>query len=358
VVVDHPAGTEVHPTSKMLPGKPFMPHEIWTLHRQRPLQRAWRNDGLDVTELLARRDGQQTGPVKLRIPQLRGLAEPYEVTLDFGPLDRDRPLVLALTGWLRFGGGMANVAASHDPELPFPFPTLEVETSNHNWKPLDLVVGVPCGKTKTILVNLAGVLPPGSLKLRLRTAYELYWDRAALFERADPSGTRSVQLSPQTTDLHWRGYSEYENQPMDRPLTPRYAHTSPNPQWRLMPEGWCTRYGAVDELVARKDDALILLNSGDELTLSFAADDLPASQSGLIREFFLYSVGWEKDSDFHVEKGWTVEPLPFHGMDDQRYGQQARPAMDGNVWIAKYNTRWVGPETLRRQPQRLGSVKQ
>jgi len=57
-------------------------------------------------------------PIQLRIPQLRGLAEPYSVTLDFGPLAVERPLVLALTGWLRFGGGMANVAASHDRNCP------------------------------------------------------------------------------------------------------------------------------------------------------------------------------------------------------------------------------------------------
>ena len=36
VVVDHPAGTMVLPTSKLHPGKPFPPHELWTL---RPLSK-------------------------------------------------------------------------------------------------------------------------------------------------------------------------------------------------------------------------------------------------------------------------------------------------------------------------------
>jgi hypothetical protein len=39
--------------------------------------------------------------------------------LPFGPLPVNRPLVLALTGWIHFGGGMANIAASLDPTLPF-----------------------------------------------------------------------------------------------------------------------------------------------------------------------------------------------------------------------------------------------
>jgi hypothetical protein len=67
-----------------------------------------------------------------------------------------------------------------------------------------------------------------------------------------------------------------------------------------------------------------------------------------VREFFLYSVGWDKDSDFHVECGTTVGPLPFHGMADQLYGKQERPAGIDDAWIEKWNTRWVGPLTLSR----------
>src|SRR5262249_17390873 len=137
VVVDHPAGTEAHTNGKLLPGKPFPPHEIITLHRRHPLNHATRSDGLDVTAALKGTDGTLVSPVRLRIPQLRGLAEPWNITLDFGPLPADRPLVLALTGWLRFGGGMANVAASQDPNLPFPFPTLAAETEDGNWKSVD-----------------------------------------------------------------------------------------------------------------------------------------------------------------------------------------------------------------------------
>jgi hypothetical protein len=55
VVVDHPAGTLVCPTSKMHPGKPFPPHELWTLRPVAALKQATRSDGLDVTELHWRR---------------------------------------------------------------------------------------------------------------------------------------------------------------------------------------------------------------------------------------------------------------------------------------------------------------
>ena len=122
--------------------------------------------------------------------------------------------MLALTGWLRFGGGMANIAASHDPNLPFPFPTLEVETPDGSWQPVDVTVGAPAGKTKTILVDLAGKLAAGSRRLRLSAAFEIHWDRIALFERAGLTAqTTSPRLSPARTDLHWRGFSEFEDLP-------------------------------------------------------------------------------------------------------------------------------------------------
>ena len=359
VVVDHPANVKVCTTSKMLPGKPFVPHELITLQHPYPLLQATNQLGTEVTAELKSADGRFVSPAKLRIPQLRGLAEPSEVTLDFGPLPVDRPLVLVMNGWLRFGGGMANVAASHDPDLPFPFPRLEVEVASvgsagaavateGQWRPVDVAVGVPCGKTKTIVVDLSRKLPAGSRRLRIKTAYELHWDQAELWERADGASTRITSYPPTKTSLHWRGFSDFEDLPWYFPLTPDYDKVRANPHWRITPAGWCTRYGPVGDLLLKKDNALVLLNGGDELTLSFALAQLPPKPPGSVREFFFYSVGWDKDSDFHVERGTTVEPLPFHGMDDQAYGRQPRPGFENDAWLTHYNTRWVGPMTLSR----------
>ena len=357
VVVDHPAGNRVCSTSKMLPGRPFLPHELIALCHPRPLRHAENHLGADVTDALRTLDSRLVSPTHLRVPQLRGLAEPSSVTVDFGPLPVERPLVLVLNGWLRFGGGMANIAASHDPNLPFPFPQLAVEVmqpdaagnaSSSRWRPVDVTVGVPCGKTKTITVDLSGKLPPGSRRLKLTTAYELHWDQIELWERDSAAPIRITRLAPSKTDLHWRGFCEFEDLPWFYPLTPNYEKVESNPHWRITPSGWCTRYGPVDELIAAKDNALVLLNGGDELTLVFAEDRIPPKPAGYDREFFFYSVGWDKDSDFHVATGTTVGPLPFHGMDDQRYGSEERPAMANDDWMNKYNTRWVGPQTLTR----------
>ena len=354
LVVDHPAGTQVYPTSKLHPGKPFPPHELWTLRTVATLKQAVRNDGLDVTSALAQTDGQRVSPVALREPQLRGLAEPYSVTMDFGDLPLEKPLVLVLNGWLRFGGGMANIGASLDKDLPFPFPTLEAGLADGSWQPLKIDVGAPAGKTKTILVDLNGKLPVGTKKLRLSTAFEIYWDSALIAERVEASANHPTTLAPANADLHWRGYSDFIPGPASMPLTPDYAKVQFAPPWQITPAGWCTRYGRVEELVSKRDDALVLLNGGDELALSFPAKELPAKPAGLERDFFLYVVGWDKDADVHVGRGWQVEPLPFNGLDDQAYGQQARPAGLNDAWIAKYNTRWVGQRIPHRVEPRAG----
>jgi hypothetical protein len=347
VVVDHPEDTEVVSTDKLVPGKPFPPGRIMTLGARKALLAARTLERADVTQALNESDWVMVSPPKLHIPQRRGMAERHGVELDFGPLDVKKPLALALTGWLRFGGGMANIAASHLPDLPFPFPVLELERDG-KWEKVNVTAGAPAGKTKTIVVDLEGKLPPGAHKLRLTAGFEIHWDRIALFEKAGESNTRVTTLAADSSDLHWRGFSEFEDLPWTQPLTPKYDVVSSDAKWRVAVSGWCTRYGEVNELIAKRDEALVLLNGGDELTLRFDEKHVPATAPGMVRDFFLYTDGWDKDADFHVAEGTRVEPLPWHGMDDQLYGKEARPAGLADRWIAKYNTRWVGPETLKR----------
>jgi hypothetical protein len=352
VAVDHEPGTEVHSTDKLLPGKPFPPGTLLTLQNERALLKAELLHGQDVTAALKAVDGHRVSPPKLRSPQLRGLAESHGLILDFGSLDARKPFVLVMNGWLRFGGGMANMAASHDPALPFPFPALEVEVAPDTWKSLDVVVGAPAGKTKTILVDLDGKLPPTSRRLRLNHALEIHWDRIALMEKKINARTHITFIPPGEADLHFRGFSALENLPHDWPLTPVYDTVSPNSYWTITPGGWCTRYGDVSELITARDEGLALLNGGDELTMKFPVSSIPIKPPGTIRQFFLYVDGWDKDSDFHVTAGTTVDPLPFHGMNDQLYGIEQRPPFPSDALHRKYNTRWVEGKALKQTANR------
>jgi Flp pilus assembly protein TadD len=353
VVVDHDPSTEVHTTDKLLPSGPFPKGTLVTLHQEHPLQRAERLDGQEVTSALKAVDGRRVSPPTLRVPQLRGLAEPHGLILDFGPLDTSKPLVLVMNGWIRFGGGMANIAASLDPSLPFPFPSLEAEVAPGLWKAVEVTVGAPAGKTKTILVDLEGKLPSGARRLRLKEAFEIYWDRIALLEKEYSPATKVAFISPSQADLHFRGFSALQELPPDCPLTPDYDKVSANSCWTITPGGWCTRYGDVLPLVSARDEGLVLINGGDELTLRFSVGSVPPKPPGSKREFFLFSDGWDKDSDFHVAAGTQVEPLPFHGMRDQDYGQEKRPEFPSDALHGKYNTRWVEGQVLKQaRPER------
>jgi hypothetical protein len=122
------------------------------------------------------------------------------------------------------------------------------------------------------------------------------------------------------------GFSEIKSRVPGHPQTPDYDKVSARPPWRTTPQGWCTRYGDVLDLVKARDERLVLLNAGDALRLRFDARKLPPVPKGLVRTFFFYSVGWDKDADYNVVEGDSVEPLPVGA---------------GGDWRLEFNTRWV-----------------
>ena len=83
--------------------------------------------------------------------------------------------------------------------------------------------------------------------------------------------------------------------------------------------------------------------------LEFPTDGLAALPEGWVRDYFLCVVGWDKDADYHVVAGDAIEPLPWRGMDDQKYGREPRPAFPSDDLHQRLNTRWVGPRPLARR---------
>jgi hypothetical protein len=62
----------------------------------------------------------------------------------------------------------------------------------------------------------------------------------------------------------------------------------------------------------------------------------------------VWSVGWDKDTDYYTVLGDQIEPWPWHGMDDQAYGRQRRPEFASDDLMKTYTTRWVGPRVPTR----------
>ncbi len=333
--VDHPRDVEIHPTDKLMP-PPFPPSELKAMSSRKALLKAEGDDGVDRTEALREIDGDFASP-GLPLPSpYRGMCHPLTLTFDFGPVDPGGLLILALTGWLQYGDASTNIAMSQNSALTVISPTLFAESAAKGWTPVDLVVGMPAGKTKTVLCDLAGKLPKDSRRLRLTTTFEIRWDRIALFERAASTDTTLHQLSPKVARLRWRGFSELRSRRLGHPSTPDYDKVSQFPPWRTTPQGWSTRYGDVLDLVTTRDNRMAILNSGDALALEFDAAGLPSLSPGMTRSFFFYSVGWDKDADHNVVDGDTVDPLPWESVNTGPGGVDSE-----EDWRLEYNTRWV-----------------
>lgn len=331
IAVDHADDVEVHPTDKLMP-PPFPTSELWAVADVRSADSVVSSDGLDRTADLVSIDNVFGEPGEVLPPPFRGMCHPLTLTMDFGALDGLAHPVLVMTGWLRYGSASVNIAIEQNPGIEVIPPTLEVETADGVWQRVDVVVGMPAGKTKTILVDLRGKLPAGTKRLRLTSTFEIRWDRIAVGRRVPLANAAVTKVSPSQAELYFRGFPEMTSRVARGPITPDYQRMSKTPAWRTTPAGFCTRFGDVLELVDRADERIAILNGGDAVTLTYPADALPSLADGKTRSFFFYSVGWEKDADHNVVDGDTVEPLPVDVLDK-----------DGNVkpWHRKYNTRWV-----------------
>lgn len=366
--VDHGSDVEIHVTDKLM-SPPFPLSEIWALgHRHTPIS-ARGSDGVDRTAELREVDGRFAQPGALLPPPYRGMCHPLDITLDFGDTDdalgsnagdSRRRWVLALTGWLQYGQAGANIAISQNPDCVVIPPRLSVEDADGCWTPLDVVVGMPAGKTKTILVDLEGKLPTGFRRLRLSNTFEIRWDRIALFERRTLAEDAIISASPIAAEVRWRGFSDLRSRAPDHPTTPDYELVHAQPPWRSTLEGWCTRYGDMLELIAARDDELAIINGGDAIRIEFDAAAFAPKRNGRSRTYLFYSVGWEKDGEYNVVHGDTVEPGPLPlgssppSTDERRANGAVEDASNGDAPIAserlsdKYNTRWVPRDQLRK----------
>jgi hypothetical protein len=113
-----------------------------------------------------------------------------------------------------------------------------------------------------------------------------------------------------------------------------------------------TRYGDVRALLNAADDRFAIFSSGEGVKLDFDPRKLPALPAGWVRDYFFYADGFEKDLDFYAAHGFTVEPLPRHGLISYPYpdGQQYPADAEHLNYQLDYNTRQRSdhlPATLR-----------
>jgi hypothetical protein len=258
--------------------------------------------------------------------------------------------MLYLTGWIFYGDTSLNVSLSQGqrPERPSP-PVLEVPDGHGGWKTALPSMGYPAGKTKTMPLDLSDVLERSDPRVRIRTNLEIYWDRIAYTVDEAPAPAVQTPAPLDSARLFFHGFSRSVREGPDSPHVFLHDDVDSAPRWADM-AGLYTRYGEVRELLAAIDDRYVVLKGGDAVRLEFDASRLPPLPAGWTRDYVLVLDGWEKDADKNTVAGQTVEPLPFHGMDDTRYGSPEQKYPDDAAhrrFREDYLTRPGGPDEFR-----------
>jgi hypothetical protein len=351
--VDHPVGVELVPNEKMVP-PPFPRKALFTVSR--PLTpRARDGRGRDRTDEIAREDGTYLGG--FAPTRYQGIVAPHDLVLELPEAAAARRVMLYLTGWIFYSDTSIQVALSQQEGTAGQPPRLEVPDGRGGWRTALPAMGYPAGKTKTMPVDLSDVLVRSDPRVRIRTNLAIYWDRIAYTVDEEPASLVVTPLPLSSAELFDRGFSRMTREGPEAPQVFVHDDVSPGPRWADM-AGLYTRFGDVRELLTEADDRYVVMKGGDAVRLEFDASLLPPPPEGFERDYLVVLDGWDKDADKNTVAGQTVEPLPFHGMDDSRYGEVSFPeSPEHREFVSRYLTRPGGPEAFRDALRAAGPVQ-
>ena len=340
IAVDHPADTEIFVNEQYTP-PPFAPFKVYGVAEKRHPTSAVDHHGTDISAALKTFDYHYA--VEHAPGPYQGVVEPHAIVLNLGDdVPKDAPVTLFLSGWIFPTDTSINVALFQNPEINPRFPSVAVKDETGEWKTVIDMIGIPAGKNKTITIDLTGKFLSEDRKVRIETDMQIYWDAAFFTLGPQTVPMEMTTLTPDSADLHYRGFSEMYRPTPHAPHLFDYQKVTKSAQWRDL-AGSYTRYGDVAPLLREIDDMYVILNAGDEITVEFDAARLPPLKPGWTRDFILYSDGWDKDGDINTLTSQTVEPLPFHGMSKYPYpATEHYPDSEAHQqYQREYNTRRV-----------------
>lgn len=269
---------------------------------------------VDITELVSRVDKKHA----------RGsYGDDNQFTFDLGDLSSTEEIKLVITGWTEFTSYSERKADRARKDAKKAGHYLEVLQPDGTWKRED--IKQINGMTKTSVVDLTGKFGKGTKKyiVRLRGMLRPYIDFVGV-DTTPQADLKITDLKLLEAKLDYHGMSKSTKYPA--PYFDYYQLEENVP----LHEGNFTRYGDVIPLVNEVDDKLVVMDSGDELTVSFEA--LPPPAPGMTRSFILKP--WVYYKEYELAK---VEPLPFRGMDMYQLPDSLG---EYPTELKKYNKEW------------------
>jgi Tfp pilus assembly protein PilF len=348
--VDRPAGVGLVANEKMVP-PPFPEKKLFTVSRPR-VPRTADEGGRDRTAEIVEEDGVFLGG--FTPTRYQGIVGPHELVLELPEAGGGDRVMLYLTGWIQYADTSINVSLSQRRDLSTFGPVLEVPDGRGGWRTAIPAMGYPAGKTKTMPVDLSGLLVRSDPRIRIRTNLEIYWDRIAYTVDDPPAALTLTRVPLAAARLFFRGFSRMTRETSNSPQVFVHDDVATAPRWADM-AGLYTRFGDVRELLAAADDRYVVMKGGDAVRMEFDASALPPLSEGYERDWIFVSDGWDKDADKNTVEGQTVGPLPFHGMTDARYGElvlrtpRRTASSSGSTWTRRGGEEFLGAVGGRRQ---------
>jgi tetratricopeptide (TPR) repeat protein len=344
MAVDHPEGTGVVPNERTIPG--VTEKKLFTVARPRPVRAAFSDASgrpEDVTARLARRDQVYVGPGPETFYQ--GVRKEHSLVLDLGDVTAGDRVMLYLSGWIFYTDTSINVSLSQRKDLAHFPPVLEVPDGAGGWRVAMESFGFPAGKTKTMPVDLTGLVDPEDPRVRIRTTMAIFWDEAFVTVNDPAVEVVTTLLSPASAVLSERGFPRGYRETPDGPEVFDHGDVSTAPRWEDVP-GRVTRLGDVTEFLSKADDRWVAFKGGDAIRITYDASKLPPLAAGWRRDWILVSDGWDKDFDKNTVTGQSYGPWPFHAMSAYPYPETERHP--DPKFLEETLTRKVGPERFRK----------
>lgn len=350
VAVDHPAGYDIVPDEKLLPGPPYADFKVLTLSQPRLPLEARDGTGRDILSEISRID--RIYPENFARLPFKGYAEEHEIVLDLGPVSDERT-VLIMRAWIDYADSTSNLAAHQAGAKLIP-PYLQVKDSQGRWVTVIERMGFPAGLPKDMTVDLSGKFLSNSRQVRIVTSMRIYWDQILVESGPARDDYRISRLSADYADLHFYGFPATYKPDGRGPEIYDYRRASARAPWKAHIGGY-TRYGDVLPLLSARDDMFVITRSGDEIEAFFDIAELPKLPSGWVRDYLIYAAGFGKDMDPNSASPDFIGPLPFRNMTSYPYseGENYPDDKEHQRYLREWNTRTVDRWFADLRPRRI-----
>jgi len=341
VAYDHPSEWEVYPDERFTGSEPFATGEPFVVAEKIFPEAASTHRGEDMLERILTIDRQYVDPP--RLPGLVGYSGDHWLELDFGDRLRDfgpeAQLVLYLHGWVEYTYSHVNYAA-YQAGMSMTSPWIEVPDGEGGWRVAMPEAGFPAGLPRMMTLDISELPVRSDGRFRIRTNMDVSWDQVFIGENVRGPELRRHVMEPVVAELRVLGYPREYSPDGSDPTVYDYQRLDQGVPFKNL-TGAFTRLGDVRELLRDVDDRFVVMARGEEVALEFDATQLPELPPGWSRTLVLHSDGFCKDMDLYTAFPETVEPFPFHGMENYPPLESMPDPAGFQEYMDTWNTRRV-----------------